>query len=48
MAEWQFANKRVTVYHSSDLDKVSQTTEWHLAIKPTFPKWPNGNSHLAF
>ena len=30
-------------YHSSDLDEVGQTAEWHLAVRLTFPKWPNGN-----
>ena len=31
-------------YHSSDLDKVGETVKWHLANRPTFLKWPNGNS----
>ena len=43
-------------YHPSDLDKVGQTVERHLAIRLTFPKRPNGysvtkqlpNYHSAF
>ena len=36
--------KQLANYHSSDLDKVSQMAEWHLAIRPTFLKRSNGNS----